>query len=1145
MSAVIGTNAKSNGDSKGLTAGSATNPFNTPFDDDDSDSDAYEWWEDAESTPPKNQKLHENIGGSNGRSLNRSTTRKVEKKYSVHKPIRHKSRGRQRKQNAQAGIKLVTDFSARQNPTPAQLPAQKPNAQGGCFVDLAALEALNGGPKPKSKTGGFWKTLKNKPADVSAQNPVPTEAALAPRPHDPYVDLSPSDRPIFIGLSIPSRDVSMHQPSPQTASSETSNIVQSYQHRTPIIETPTIIITPANEGSTWSPFDEGSMYNGQKHSATSSFYSQVSTEHNTAAAPPVPKVPNNILREEQQRIAAQKSCFSPDTEDGTTWEDESVRSRVVSSCTIFEEDVSPIVVRTGRGVSVSDGSKPGRRASVGTTATPATPRRYSKGWWNYITTPFLTRSNTFATNDPSNQQPPALPNLAIAAAKAEYERDGKTWEKQFSPLTPATTTTIQSDTWWNADPKSAVQSPVDSKLGHKTQVSAVTVPFVFSGDAPVSPLDPESPVPSLPSSRLDTSDREVPVSPIENNMRGLQSNNPFGRPQSSDTNESSISSRRQVIQPAPVVVMQQQPQTLIVNNINHVHQSPSNTPPPAYSPPPSHVPRYRAVFPPGHALNMEQPMSPGPLTPGMQNAMAGPGAVQMDNVPLTPARSTINLNSSYPALPPRGNAPIIAAYLPPPTKHAKKAEAKRRRHEKEEAVARRAGGWWRGRGCVPKRGCYGRGGAEGRKKRRCYIGIIIGFLLVIILAVVLATQLRRKPSSGIEASQWVNLTGFPPIFAGLSTIVAPVNTVENTGCVFPATQWSCSLPKELQSSVAPNQPNQPNFLLNIQWDNSTETNATFANVTGNPTLPIRAVGGNAVSAGQFVRRMLLRAKRAISIVPSPAPPSFADGFFLGNTTDGIVSDQKAGEPTPFYISLLQPEKSNFTKRALATRQSNTSDPFPDLDTIIPAPSSDSDGTAAPANLLPFPTQQPIRLYDRGLPTEHYGFYTYYDRSIFLKSIDLLNSTNDLNGEVPADLNGGATKNEAQFRCTWTQTRLLVQIWTRRNTTAQLLNSSTHNPVDPAHDYAQPGSFPYPVTVTVDRHGGDARTKMVYCYKIDERGRNVVGSGKIMQEQRFFGGSLVNPANVLFGSEVADPGLGGFDGGDGGCKCKWDNFVGRG
>ena len=378
----------------------------------------------------------------------------------------------------------------------------------------------------------------------------------------------------------------------------------------------------------------------------------------------------------------------------------------------------------------------------------------------------------------------------------------------------------------------------------------------------------------------------------------------------------------------------------------------------------------------------------------------------MSEVPLSPpARRPINLNSGYPVLPARQlEVPVSGEhYGLPPTKASKKAEAKRRRHEKEDAIAHRAGGFWRGRGCVPSRGCYGRRGAEGRKRRRWYLFLIIFFLALIILIIVLAITLHRKSNTVTQPSQWLNLTGFPPIFLGLSTVIAPVNIETNTGCVFPATQWSCDLPKELQSSVSPNQPNQPNFFLYLQWDNSSATNATFANVTGNKNLVTRA--GNPVSAGQFMKHLLLKARDIVTFSPNPAPPTFAEEFFLGNTTDGIVSDNKAGEPTPFYVSFLpslNTSTSSVKKRQFSSLEDveltaefdevldeRDTDPFPNISQIIPGPSLNSDGTAAPANLLPspLPLQQPIRLYDRGLPTEHYGFYSYFDRSIFLKRLD--------------------------------------------------------------------------------------------------------------------------------------------------------------
>jgi hypothetical protein len=288
-----------------------------------------------------------------------------------------------------------------------------------------------------------------------------------------------------------------------------------------------------------------------------------------------------------------------------------------------------------------------------------------------------------------------------------------------------------------------------------------------------------------------------------------------------------------------------------------------------------------------------------------------------------------------------------------------------------------------------------------------------------------------------------------------------------------------------------------------------------------------------------MRSILFKARQIVTFAPNPAPPSYAEEFFLGNTTDGIVSANKAGEPTPFYISFLQPKNSSSnTKRHVLERDS--ADPFPNVKDIIPAPSLNTDGTAAPANLLPFPSQQPVRLYDRGLPTEHYGFYTYFDRSIFLKSINKLNNSNSENGEVPDDENGGATEAEASFRCTWSQTRFLVQMWTRMNSTSELNNGTGVTSSSLGTDFIQPGSFPYPITITTDRHGGDPALKMLYCYALDDREGVISTSGQINAENRGFGGTLINPAPSLF-SNTSDPGLGGYDGGTGGCKCQWTNF----
>jgi hypothetical protein len=1152
------------------------NSLNAVPDGEESDS---EWWEeedDVGSNQPKSRSaqatreprtVDNNTGAGNPtKPPTRANTRKLDKRYSVQKPKRDKSKGRQRKQNALAGIKVITNFSKGLSSTQvAHVQPSRPIPQAGCFVDLAALQALDGDAGQASQR--FWKSKKHRePAKVV--NVPPTYENLQPQvsknldAHPPArlkpksrvpspLDLSPSDRPIVIGISIPSAAIAEHTLSPETAVSTTSNILHSYQQRTPTSfspETPTIIITPAHAGSIWSALDdsntgsfsppESSIYSPQPHNAMRIY--------NQNDAPPVPRMPVAILESEKQRIAAQKSYFSPDSDASTPWDNDEdtahnfkSRSRAFSTGTVFEEDESPIIVRRGRAVSISTGSKDMKHASISTVAT----RRRSKGWWNYITTPFLTRSNTVATRGVfDNQQPPALPSLATAAAKAqEAERDGKLWEKQFSPLTPQTTSTISSESWWDASAKeqqskhmAVNQSPTIYESRHRVQTYSGTLPFVLGETAALGGNTPSNlATPNLESEANRNMQRSV--QPLETPTtisdgpisRAIPANNPYVQPRLAD-----LSNR-----PRELLLMKQRAAQLPRPIVTQGLVLPS--PPPPYTTVVAHIPLYRAVLPPSHVQNRQYPISPGPLSPGLQQAMSSGGGIPMSAVPLTPAaRRPADLNSGYSE---RSESQVPMVFDPPPlqalSSKAQKAEAKRRRNEKEDAIAYRAGGWWRGRGCISNRGCYGRSGPEGRKKRRWYIGLIVGFLSIIILAVVLATTLHRKSNTAVGPSQWLNLAGLPPIFTGLSTVAAPANLKTDTGCVFPATQWSCDLPKELQESVAPNPSNQPNFLLQIQWDNSSATNDTFSNVTGNPKLETRNLVGNPVSAGQFIKRILLRTSQIVSFAPNPAPPSYAEEFFLGNTTDGIVSNTKAGEPTPFYISFLSTTDLPNTKRQLIARQT---DQFPNVSEIIPSPSSQKDGTASPANLLPLPSQQPIRLYDRGLPSEHYGFYSYFDRSIFLKSITPLNGSNANNGQVPDDENGGSTQKEANFRCTWAETRFLVQMWTRMNGTSRLLNSTAGIPSSSGLNFTQPGTFPYPITITVDRHGGEPKLKMMYCYEMNDRNELVSTSGRLIGENRAFGGTIINPAPKIFSNE-SDPSIGGVDGGTGGCSCQWSNF----
>lgn len=435
---------------------------------------------------------------------------------------------------------------------------------------------------------------------------------------------------------------------------------------------------------------------------------------------------------------------------------------------------------------------------------------------------------------------------------------------------------------------------------------------------------------------------------------------------------------------------------------------------------------------------------------------------------------------------------------------------------------------------------------QSKKKRRCYAAIACLFLMILVVAILLAVFLTHKsgpssPSTNANtnttkitptSSNWLNLTGYPPMPTGLATIAGPKSKNQESGCVYPETLWSCALPKEQQDNNKPYDADEPNFLVQIRFRNGTYQRST---------VPISKRGGSGSGSSNSTWD------------PSPSAPSTQDQEFLGNTTDNIA-EPYAGEETPFFMTFLSTNSSSDSSPPSGLSRRSF---FPNLTDIIPPPDSDSDGTAAPASLYPFPESQPIRLYNRDQDDEHYGFYTYFDKSIFLES------DAPLNGKpvdtISSDKNGGSTKENARVRCTWSQTRFLVKIWTRgeesgkavlqssTGTTATSSSTSTAGPTPTSgitkEDYTRPGTFPYPVTITIDRHGGSASQKMVYCYGMSDDMSLNSTEIKLQVEERGYDGTLVNPAPGVFNSTsvVSDDGWGGVDGGTGGCGCEWVNW----
>ncbi|KAH0556328.1 hypothetical protein GP486_005743, partial [Trichoglossum hirsutum] len=1035
---------------------------------------------------------------------------------------------------------------------------------------------------------------------------------LAPSPTRTVDGLSPSDRPIVIGLSIPPGELAGLQFSPQSASSDSVNPTRTNNvHRRDLSEattvTPTILVTPASEGLGigYMPFrteQTGKEQTGKEQTskgrprARSSVYSQpgMSPLNMADAVPPMPTVPAkayNIQTSENPFKA--KANVVRDSTITVFEEDEDPKTNVrgVSTYTVFEDE-SPTEPDGGRYRSGSGSAKATKELSIDT----AGAHRRSLGWWNYLLTPFLTRSNTSAT-DKHNRSPsdkwerPVIPSLAQAATMVslQEERDEKSWEKEFSPDTDKPVgpksghTTMWSDmsTW--EDERGAIgiaidhtprTSTVKPKSYHHSHKSSETIPVMMTGSSvgasatdyppretyehnqnnpfrqvgeykvgtkghpqgsnpfysPVSP--PDGHEARQPIGRETNRDDRAIIDPF-NNVHQHTAQNGQSHPLHDSPSGVNITSRQESAAirlrsdsevtefeeddypstardakgltargPAPGAVIGAggpKPREVVSEMQNSGrHAGVESAQPPPYSPPRDNKFQPQLAIRPQAqpSTAYRQPDSPGPLSPGMTQLLSSRGAIPMSDVPHNPApvnvqrTETIATGQSDLYMRPRA-VPVTLADLERPSDARQDAEARRKRIEKEDALGRKLGGLWRGRACFSSKGCFGRSDAGGRKRRRCILCSVVGFILIFILVIVLATTVARrkhpaKATTPAKGPQWLNLTNFPPIPLGVNTINQPEVFSTVTACVFPSTMWSCSLPKELQQ---PNGSGQPSFNLRILYRNDSISNSSGASSNNNSSKrAARDLAGNAVSAGSIIRERILAMRDSaapdVFWQPVPSPPSLEDQRFLGNTTDNVRSSNKEGEETPLYISFLSTTSPSgkLSKRQQQDSPSSSNSSFPDLTANIPPPSSAVDGTAAPANLLPspLPLQQPVRLYDRGLPTEHYGFYSYFDRSIFLKSTALLNQSDVPLGEVPADENGGSTESEARVRCTWAQTRFLVQIWTNMSN-RQLVTSKGGGLSAPSSAGNPPGSFPYPVTITIDRHGGDASRKMVYCY----------------------------------------------------------------
>ncbi|KAI9166926.1 tRNA N6-adenosine threonylcarbamoyltransferase [Paramyrothecium foliicola] len=983
-------------------------------------------WEEWESegiiTPiePAEQVLIEVPAAASSSNQARRSSISKSNRYSTAKLKRLKSRQRQKAQNAKAGITLITDMTALRKQAPANNQNRTPIGQPGKFVDAAALRALEG--EPNSASVGNWNWLRR----ARGQTPISASPQNSARTADQ--ELSPEDRPIVIGISLPSDVADSRQISPQTANVTTPSNPFNFSNNNPYAApkfagqaSTTTSFASSQSRSVWSPDtpDTASSFNSPQRVTTRSPTVVSVAKHTVGYISPVSTLPAGHKKPQHQRLISLELGAVDDDDGGTP-------------CTLFEEDGIPSPLRLAK--------------SKAPAASPDSAGSRTQGWWDHVTTPFTDKRFTFSSQKHRLESP-----------REEDEDD----------------------------------TPESSGSSGKRAISPT-----YRKPAPIMV---QAPIVRAPTPRRTPSPQPA---------------------------ASSVAPSTQPASTQSSIVTQTKPQIIVTEEVA------CEDGPPPYSPPKKSQQgapvRYRAVFPPGHPLYVQFPPSPGPVSPGLTAAMSSQGATQMAEIPLSPsthATTTVSRETPLPLRP-------AGAYLPrehvrEASGRANKVERQRRRHEKEEVIARRAGGFWRGRGCIPANGCFGRSGREGRKRRRVWIGVAGGILALITLVVVLAVVLTRPtPPQEIE-SIWVNLTDFPPMPTGALTVVAPDNSAARSSCTAPTTLWSCSLPKEQHESVAPFNADQPTIAMKIEWDNGTENAWRVPN--GEPPESIQRRARSLTSLASS----LVRNRRQIkAFEPVPSPPTFEEMWFLGETTDDIKSKEKAGEPTPFYLSLFDSSDEAVNSPTLGKRQNRIgNDSLPDL---LPQPELEDDGTPKPARLLPRAKQQPVRLYDRGLPTEHYGFYVHYKRTIYVRSVTGNETDKD---NVPLDENGGSRKTEARFLVTWAETRFLMRIWTRtlESNTSSLL-APDGGDAETEKQLIRPGTMPYPVTVTMDTHGGDPVKKLVWSWPMDVRQKLDVNNAKLLANNMNVGGTRINPRNG------GDEKFGGFDGGTGGCKCEWVNWV---
>ncbi|KAK4560877.1 hypothetical protein LTR86_005457 [Recurvomyces mirabilis] len=1087
------------------------------------------------------------------------------------------------------GLAVDTSFTKYQGEAPKQVFPYESKTQELTFVSVPEAKAQKSGKKGSLRTqmenrlpfrpsanrslsdtqqnlqpGHARPTYDRAPATTDQRNDVRNEAAsaqalplhkrirgLRPSPLDLSNDVSPSDRAITIGIAVPSQTVSEHTETPQATLRP---------HSGQQVQTPTIVITPAKEDFDLAEACDPARRDYRASSVYSRYTNGGMRRGDTPPVPPLPLFVGKTRRGPGLTIAPTETSRNKP------------RDTAISAITVFEED--------------DDLHNP--PASARTFASQShlpTPRR-SKGWWNVITSPFSAGSKSHAG---FWRSPSPLDDDEDRQSMLRNAADMNMVDSHAGAI--FTTRELDDDEVRSAVP---VQTPGSRPIVPKRSdtapgaldgsEAAVNIYRVPSQGLAAAYYDPTRHFPSL---IVDSATADA----LLGSMVAWSPSQSVAHPDD----------RRSLglTEPKPAGLVNASKDLEIVDGRSHPFSMHGDI---------THSPEYTSETgatpkEPAHAAGAERnifstpsveelhgtdparptaqrettdatlashfsPLSPTPILESAHMATyMGPQSTngELREVQLTPARMP------SPPSPRQTDHSLEGVNLPPqdhrygPT--ATKGFMRPKMHERNDSSSSLGLGITDGEKELyppqrtfverPRLGTDRFGQLTITKSEKAgpvipfhrrffwLLASIVAFMLLMLVMLLVMFIPQSHNDMAVQAS-WTNLTGFPSLPTGIATVIQPSLVKKASGCVNPESLWSCAVPAGQQVESE-----GPNFRFQIRFRNGTlprnETQlARRSSVTAN--------------AGALARRDGL----TDSLFTADPAASSKDGqSFIGQHVDNVTAPYE-GEQTPFYFSLLDPAALDRPGSRLRRRQEGSPYPYPNLvesnstsnattnaATSIPKPALRASDKPAESELYPYASTQPLRLYNRGNDNEHYGFYTYFDRSLLISNITSTSSTN--NNGLSNSLSSDVPLANASAVCTWSQTRLHVQIWTRKGTVASLSDVIPLNGLPAANgtanDMTAPGSFPYPVTVTIDRHGGEASKKGVYCYGLDAEQKVVESVKTWIGEDRGFGGSLVNAAMVPGSNGTGvqkrgnngDGGDGGVDGGTGGCACQWQNW----